>query len=172
MNLAVNLHRLISPELVRLQLETPVPEPVEGEEALRPAAIRDFKEDVLGEIAEMFASAGRVGHVGKLHRDLINRERRASTAVGRGVAFPHVRSQQAKEMLLGILRAPEGVPFESPDGEPVRLIVAMVAPPGDDRLYLNLVRRFSVMLSGDAALPELLAAADEHELIRVLESYL
>ena len=168
----VNVHRVIAPESIRLELETPVPEPEEGEETLRPAAVQRFKEQVLEEMAELLMRSGRVGHAGRLLRDLIHRERRASTAVGHGVAFPHVHSDQAKEMLVAIARAPQGIPFDSADGQPVRLIVAMVAPHDNDRLYLNLVRRFSEMFSGDAALAEILAAKDEYEVLRAVQGYL
>lgn len=168
----MNLRRLLPPELVRLRLETPVPEPEEDEEVLSDSALRDFKEDVLAEIADMFEETGHVGRLTRLHRELCLREGKASTAVGNGVAFPHIKTLQAKELMVAIALAPEGIPFDTPDGEPVFLIAAIVSPKGEDRAYLNLVRRFSEIFSGGAALPELLAADSEHEVIRILSSYL
>ena len=123
-------------------------------------------------MVELFERSGRVANPSRLLRDMVNRERKASTAVGHGVAFPHVRTRQARETIIAVALTPEGIPFDTPDGQTVQLILAMVTPPHDDRLYLNLIRRFSEMFHGDAALPEVLAARDEHEVIRVLDSYL
>lgn len=168
----MNLHQILPPERVKMRLAAEPPQPEEGEPALSAATLRAFKEQVLAELVELLDRSGRVGNPAKLLRDLINRERKASTAVGRGIAFPHVHSLQAREMIAAVALAPEGIPFDAPDGAPVHLLVAMVAPSHDNRLYLNLVRRFAEMFRGDAVLPEVLAARDEHEVIRILGGYL
>jgi mannitol/fructose-specific phosphotransferase system IIA component (Ntr-type) len=168
----VNLRRLIQPTMVRLRLETPVPEPLEGEEELTARQVTGFKEEVLGEIAALFEASGRIDRIDRLHRELMLREGKASTAVGRGIAFPHIKTLRAREMLCAIALAPKGIPFDEPDDEPVRLIVGIVSPKDEERAYLHLVRRFSEVFLGDAALPEILEARDEHEVIRILSSYL
>ena len=136
----VNLRRLIQPSMVRLRLETPVPEPLEGEEGLTPRQITGFKEEVLGEIAELFEASGQIDRVDKLHRELTLREGKASTAVGRGIAFPHIKTLRTREMICAIALAPEGIPFDEPDGEPVRLIVGIVS--GKNTTMNRRVQRF------------------------------
>jgi len=168
----MNLHHIVSPDRVLLRITTPIPEPEEGEEQISGSALRDFKEEVLGEIADAIESSGSVGRINRLRRELHLREGKASTAVGRGIAFPHIRTLQVREMTGAIALAPEGIPFDSPDGEPVRLIVMLVSPKGEERAHLNLVRRFSEVFQGDAALAEVLQAQSEHEVIRILDSYL
>jgi mannitol/fructose-specific phosphotransferase system IIA component (Ntr-type) len=168
----MSLTQLLDPRLVQMHLETEPPEPEEGAAELAPGQVRDFKEAVLAELAEIFERSERVSNPSRLLRDLVNRERKASTALGRGVAFPHVHSLQARDLIVAVALAPEGIPFDAPDRELVRLIVGIVAPRDNDRLYLNLVRRFSEMFLGDVALPEVLAARDEYEVVRVLGGYL
>ena len=44
-----------------------------------------------------------------------------STGIGFGVAIPHARCRGGARALYGLRRQPVPVPFDSIDGEPVRL---------------------------------------------------
>ena len=56
------------------------------------------------------------------------REAVLSTGIGFGVAIPHARSAQVRELSLVCGVSPSPVPFDSIDGEPVRLFFLIVGP--------------------------------------------
>ena len=50
---------------------------------------------------------------------LFTREKLGSTGLGLGVAIPHGRIKQLRDTVAVFVRSKEGIPFDSPDGEPV-----------------------------------------------------
>ena len=106
----------------------------------------------------------------KLHASVLERERDVTTAVGRGAAIPHGRVERGGHIrgVLGIL--PEGVDWESLDGEPVRLIMLVVTPVGHDREHLEVMASLASMISNNAILTRLLAAIDANDAWEVIES--
>ena len=64
-----------------------------------------------------------------LLRLLARRELLGSTAVGRGIAIPHCRSLVVSRVRMAYGRLVQPLPWDSIDGEPVRHIFLIVAPP-------------------------------------------
>lgn len=165
----MQLTRYLKPHLIKLRLETPF-EPA-APEGMHPGQwLWAVKEAVLQELCDLLAASGKVGSVSKLHTDLVNREKKATTALGDGIAIPHVRTLQAKSFVLGFVRHAEGVPFDAPGGEPVRLFFPMVAPPYDDALYLKVFAHLAGFLKTPEHRDQLLHAEDEHQVIRILSA--
>jgi mannitol/fructose-specific phosphotransferase system IIA component (Ntr-type) len=108
------------------------------------------KERVIGKLAELLEASGRVSKRTKLHLDLLNREKKAGTALGRGIAMPHVRTRQARDLVMAVAVSHEGVDFGAPDGRPVHAFLALVAPAYDDRLYLKVVRHLAELFVADS----------------------
>ena len=59
---------------------------------------------------------------------LFDREKLGSTGLGYGVAIPHGRIKTLKEPVCAFVRAAAPIAFESPDGQPVNLVFAMLVP--------------------------------------------
>jgi PTS system fructose-specific IIC component len=129
------------------------------------------KEPILREICDLFATTGKVGNGKKLMIDLVNREKKASTAIGGGIAIPHVRTMQAKGFLLCFARSKEGVDFDATDGMPVHLFFGVCAPPYDDKLYLEVYRSIAQVFGTAETKRALMEARDAHEVIRILGAY-
>src|SRR3954447_17135417 len=70
---------------------------------------------------------------------LFDREKLGSTGLGFGVAIPHGRLKVLKEPLCAFVRTASPIPFESPDGQPVRLVFAMLVPEHATEAHLELL---------------------------------
>lgn len=68
---------------------------------------------------------------------LRDRERRASTAIGDGVAVPHARLADIDECRAAFLRVEHPVDFEAADGKPVDLVLALLVPEHDVNAQLQ-----------------------------------
>lgn len=166
----MKLTRLIKPELILLEMETqnpPEPEPPFNQDRY----IQDVKESVLQELADLLDRSGRVGNKNRLFRDLVNRERKATTGIGRGFAIPHVRTREARELLFGVARSTPGVHFEAMDNELVHIFMVFVSPPHDDQLYLNICRRIAEGIMTTTVFDDLMEAQDEGEVIRAMKHF-
>lgn len=99
----------------------------------------------------------------RIEEALLERESVASTATGRGVAFPHAKAAGLEGPRTALLTlAPPGVDMGASDGEPVRIVAALVVPedaPGNGLGVLGaMARRFrdpgvreAVLLAVDGA---------------------
>jgi mannitol/fructose-specific phosphotransferase system IIA component (Ntr-type) len=110
-----------------------------------------------------------VGNPSKLVTDLYNREKKASTAIGYGIAVPHVRTYQAKEFIIAVGRSVDGIEFEAPDQQPVHLFFCMAAPQYDDKLYLQVFKSLAENLQFDYFRDRLLAAAEAYDIVRAFK---
>ena len=128
------------------------------------------KEQILDELVGLLEGVNRVGNRTKLLLDFVNREKKATTALGDGIAVPHIRSLQAKEFMMAIGRSREGYEFESPDNQPVHLFFTMAAPPYDDNLYLKVFKSLMGMLQYDTFRQELMEAEEPGEIIRAIRA--
>jgi mannitol/fructose-specific phosphotransferase system IIA component (Ntr-type) len=59
---------------------------------------------------------------------LVAREKVASTGMEHGVAIPHASVDGVEDALAALAIAPEGIPFQSSDGRPARLVILLVIP--------------------------------------------
>lgn len=144
------------------------------EEELSEREVWRLKERVIQHLVDLLERSGKVTNARKLFTDLRNREAKATTGIGQGVAMPHVRTNQAKGFAMAVAIAPEpGLPFDAVDDEPVRLFFAMVAPPYDDRYYLKVERALAgAFAEGDDLKEQLLEASSGGEVIRLLSTWI
>jgi PTS system fructose-specific IIC component len=63
-----------------------------------------------------------------LREALQRRERFATTATGKGLAFPNARTLAVGEARIVLARSSRGVPWEATDGLPVHLVCAVISP--------------------------------------------
>jgi PTS system nitrogen regulatory IIA component len=105
---------------------------------------------------------------------LFDREKLGSTGLGYGVAIPHGRIKTLKEPVCAFVRTAAPIAFESPDGQPVNLVFAMLVPEHANETHLELLSELAQMFS-DGALREALAATPDiqaaHRLITEWSPY-
>jgi mannitol/fructose-specific phosphotransferase system IIA component (Ntr-type) len=164
----MDISRYLKPELIKLEMETEIN--IDPDSELHPDKILWMrKEAILKELVDLLDMSGKVGNKRKLLIDLVNREKKATTGIGQGLAFPHVRTMQAKEFIMGLARSKMGYDFDSLDKEPVHLFFVMAAPPYDDALYLKVFKALAEILRFDYFREELLNASSEYEIIRAIK---
>lgn len=80
-----------------------------------------------------------------LVQEIMRRESLGTTALGNGVAFPHVRTRLA-ERILGVLGLERGgLSFDSLDGSPVFGVFLLVAPEAATNEYFEVLGRITAI---------------------------
>jgi len=92
--------------------------------------------------------------------NLFARERLGSTGLGHGVAVPHGRIKGLKAPLAAFMRLRDPIPFESPDGQPVKLLVFLLIPDHVTQQHLEILSEIAEMFSDEALRNELIADPD------------
>ncbi len=166
----MNVLRFLRPECIQIPLATR-PLPVEPDETPDQGLRRRRREKdaVMEELAAIFGRCQAIINPRKLHRDLIQRESNATTAIAPGIAIPHLRSLQARELVMGFaIAADEGLHYGSLDGTPTRLFVLLAAPPYDDRVFHQVHKTWAGILLDEDLVATLLQATHAQEVFNAL----
>ncbi len=102
---------------------------------------------------------------------LMNRESLGSTAIGKGVAFPHGRSLAIQELTVLFARSVAGIDFDALDKKPTHLFFLIIAPPQDkDNLYLQVLGRLVELIKSAPLRKKLMEVSAFSELQDTLRS--
>jgi len=133
---------------------------------LVPLNARD-KQGIIAELAERLVS--RVGgDLETVLRAIEERESVLSTGVGFGVAIPHARSAAVGELAIVGGVSAEPVPYDSIDGEPVRLFFLIVGPESSAGLHVKILSRIARLVRRDGVRRHLVEARTPDEFYHVL----
>lgn len=166
----MRLSKYLTPELVELNLDSLVS--LDFPEEMSPQrVVRETKERVVAALVGLLDRSGKVRNSHRLLRDLHNREKKATTGIGGGVALPHVRTIQVKEFVIAFARSDRGLEFDALDGKPIDLFFPMAAPPYEDTFYLRVYKSLADLLRFESTVRELREASDPHEILRIIRSF-
>lgn len=76
-------------------------------------------------------------------KKIFEREVMGTTGIGKGVAVPHARCEDLKDIVLAIGVLKKSIEFNTPDDEKVNIIILVGAPKNKNTEYLNLLSSIS-----------------------------
>ncbi len=127
------------------------------------------REEVLRELSRMACTAGLTTDPEKLYAELCNRESLLSTAAGNGIAIPHPRTPDSslfRSPNILLARSFEGVDFDAPDNQRVRLFFMTCAP--SIGVHLKLLAKLSELLHTPDAVASFMDLPTGREIIQFL----
>ena len=128
------------------------------------------KKRLFEQIGLLFENSRQIPRA-RVFDSLFDREKLGSTGLGYGVAIPHGRLKNLKDTLCAFVRTQLPVPFESPDGQPVRLVLAMLVPEHATEQHLELLSDLAQMFSDQGLREKLLAAGSVEAAHRLLTEW-
>jgi PTS system fructose-specific IIA component len=99
---------------------------------------------------------------------VLQREREFPTGIGYGVAVPHGRTPALNGLVTVAGTTPAPVPYETVDGEPVRLFFLLAGPESTAGEHVKVLGRISRLVRREPVRSRLLAARTPEEFHRVL----
>ena len=127
------------------------------------------KKDVLLTLAENLAAAPQIKNSRELSSEILKREELMSTAIGCGIAIPHVRLSSVTDLVVsvGISRV-NIADFNPMDDDPVRLVFMIAAAQNQHSYYLQTLSWFSKKLKNKELRNALLASQTADEAFNLL----
>ena len=127
------------------------------------------KHDVLVMMSEVLAKAPQVKNSAELLDSILKREALMSTAVGRGIAIPHVRLSSVTDLVMAVgISKRDILDFDAIDGNPVRLVFMIAAANNQHDYYLQTISHFSAKLRNEELKSSLLNSTDPMEIYALL----
>jgi mannitol/fructose-specific phosphotransferase system IIA component (Ntr-type) len=99
-------------------------------EAMVPELQANDRDGVIVELISLLEQAGKLGKARstEIQKEIIKREKEASTGMGKGVAVPHVKHKAVKNVTAAIGLSRVGIDFSSLDKQPVYSVILLVSP--------------------------------------------
>ena len=127
------------------------------------------KHDSLVELSDNLATAPQVKDAKELQKEILKREELMSTAIGRGIAIPHVRLASVTDLVMSVgISKVDVIDFNPIDDIPVRLIFMIAAAYNQHSYYLQTISYFSAKIRDPQLRDSLLAAASPDEAYSLL----
>ena len=118
-----------------------------------------MKRDALLALAANISTAPQIKNPQELTEEILKREELMSTAIGCGIAIPHVRLSSVTDLVVSIgLSSVDIVDFQALDDEPVRFVIMIAAASSHHAYYLKVLSYFSAQLKNPDLRNALLAA--------------
>jgi len=96
------------------------------------------KHDALLELSDILSTAPQVKYRQELSVEILKREELMSTAMGRGIAIPHVRLSSVTDLVMGVgISQCDIIDFQTIDDTPVRLLFMIAAAYNQHAYYLQ-----------------------------------
>ena len=127
------------------------------------------KHDALVALATNLATAPQIKNEKELISSILQREELMSTAVGRGIAIPHVRLASVTDLVMSVgICKTDIIDFQTIDDEPVRLLIMIAAAHNQHAYYLQTLSYFSAKLKDKELRTALFEAKSELDAFNLL----
>ncbi len=127
------------------------------------------KNAILKEMAEWVASHDQFIDAQKLLEVLLKREKVSSTAIGEGVAIPHGKMPGVQRVSGVFALSPQGVNFNSLDGELTYLFFLLIAPEDSAADHLKALARIARLLKDSAFRARLMQGKTREEIFNTIK---
>ena len=126
------------------------------------------KQSVLGELVRHLSQKMAGIDAGELLGVLLEREQLGSTGIGDGIAIPHGKLKDLKQLIAVFGKSTDGVAFDAMDGKPVHLFFLLVAPENSAGVHLKALARLSRLLKRNGFRQKLMSVADALQLYQAI----
>jgi PTS system nitrogen regulatory IIA component len=128
------------------------------------------KKRLFEQIGILFENQDQVSR-SQVYDALFNREKLGSTGLGFGFALPHGRLKGLRETLCAFIRIKGDIPFESPDGQNVKMVFTLMVPEHATEQHLKLLSEIAEMFSDEELRQELLNCTSESRAWQLLTQW-
>jgi fructose-specific phosphotransferase system IIA component len=128
------------------------------------------KREALVELTELLEAAHGFHSQGEILDRVMRREAMMTTGIGYGVAIPHGKARSVDRMAAAVGVAPQGLEFESEDGQPVYLLVLFVSPENATTQHVRVLANISRLLKEESVRKSLREARSPEAFISALQA--
>ncbi|MGG1574051.1 PTS fructose transporter subunit IIABC [Fictibacillus sp. NRS-1165] len=128
------------------------------------------KADVIDELVQKLDEAGKLNSKEDYKEAIMARESQSTTGIGEGIAIPHAKTAAVKTPAIAFGRSVDGLDYDSLDGQPSKLFFMIAASEGANNEHLETLSKLSTFLMDTAFREGLLRAADEDEILAMINA--
>lgn len=105
------------------------------------------KDELFEEMVQIFVHNGLLKDRAAALKALRDREAKMSTGVGKGLALPHGKIEEARELLVALGISRRGIDYNALDDEPVHIVIMVLAEMGNPGPHIQALAEISRLCS-------------------------
>ena len=137
--------------------------------AIRTEMKASNKDEALKELVELLCSAYNLKEKDTILEAIVKREEKQSTGVGMGLAVPHAKTPVVDQLYIAFGRSPDGIDFDSADGEKATLFFILVSPRDISGPHIKALAKISRMMKNEDIRKALVACTSEKEFTEIIK---
>ena len=127
------------------------------------------KEEAINKLVDLMCATGKISDKDAYKEGILAREALTSTGIGEGIAIPHAQVAAVKAPGLAAMTVPDGVDYESLDGQPAHLFFMIAAPADGGSTHLQALAKLSALLMDEGFRQDLLNAKTPEEFLSKID---
>jgi fructose-specific phosphotransferase system IIA component len=127
------------------------------------------KPDVLRELVQILKDAGEIDDFDTVLTAIQEREDKQSTGLEKGIAIPHAKSAAVSSLKIAIGIAPDGIDFDSLDGQAAMLFFLLVAAPDQSGPHVEALAEIAKLARSNSFCKALVRADNAQEVVELLK---
>jgi len=137
------------------------------EKIVKVPLVSDNKPEVIRELVEVLAEAGKIRNPEGVIQAVMERESMGSTGLDKGIAVPHARTTEIDTLCVAVGISAGGIDFEALDGEDSHLFFMIVAPPDQSSQHIQVLSEIAGIARSSAFCRMLTHAENAAEVIEL-----
>ncbi len=127
------------------------------------------KHDAIVQLSQVLATAPQIKNASELTSEILKREELMSTAIGKGIAIPHVRLSSVTDLVMAVGVCRKTISdYQTIDDTPVDLLFMIAAAYNQHSLYLKTISHFCGKLKQEGLHESIVNAKDAQEVFALL----
>ena len=141
---------LLKPSLIKINLES------------------ENKDELFEEMVQLFINDDLIRDRDAALQALLEREAKMSTGIANGLALPHGKIKEAKGLLMCIGVSPRGIDYDALDGEPVFVVLLVLAENGNPGPHIEALAEISRLFSLPGFMGKIRKAASPGDVLNLI----
>ena len=129
------------------------------------------KKRALEELSKLITEDQTQLNATEIFESLISRERLGSTGVGYGIAIPHGRIKNCKNITGAFIQLNQGVDFDAMDNQPVDILFALIVPEESTDEHLQVLALLASMFNDEDFRQKLRQSTNKEETYQLLTEW-
>lgn len=129
------------------------------------------KMAAITELVDTLAQHDRIHDRDLVLKTVLDRERAASTGIGKGLAVPHGKCGGCTDLVMAIGKPVQPIDFNSKDGEPVSVVALLASPVDKTGPHIQALAQIARLMSMDRFRVELSNAGTPDDIYGVIRSH-
>lgn len=127
------------------------------------------KDEAINKLIDLMCATGKISDKDAYKEGILAREALTSTGIGEAIAIPHAQVAAVKAPGLAAMTVPNGVDYESLDGQPAHLFFMIAAPADGGSTHLQALAKLSALLMDEGFRKDLLNAKTPEEFLSMID---